>query len=216
MTIPYISDSPIIEACVDSAEGAVFAEQNGADRLELCSDLHLDGLTPTMDLLDSVLAAVDIPIKTMIRPRAGDFSYDLAERAQIRKDIEDCKARGITEFVYGSMQAGRLDIEDLKAVYEYAEPTSFTIHKAIDSSKSITSDVLELVKWVRQDPRVCLSILSSGGAATAEEGLLTLQRMLQLTRDHIELIVAGKVTTKNLDSLKRVIKAPAFHGRKIV
>ena len=40
----------ILEACVETLEESMRAEQNGADRLELCSRLDLDGLTPDVDL----------------------------------------------------------------------------------------------------------------------------------------------------------------------
>ena len=36
----------IIEVCAESYEYALIAEKAGADRVELCKDLHLDGLTP--------------------------------------------------------------------------------------------------------------------------------------------------------------------------
>ena len=36
----------IIEVCAESYEYALKAEKAGANRIELCKDLHLDGLTP--------------------------------------------------------------------------------------------------------------------------------------------------------------------------
>jgi len=209
-------ESPIIESCVDSVTNAIRAEQNGADRLELCADLHLDGLTPPLALLQAVQTAVNIPVKVMIRPRAGDFTYDDSEKVLIRQDIDMCKALGINDFVYGSLKEGRLDIEDIKAFHTYAQPRSLTIHKAIDYSEAIIGDVMQLVKWSRQLPQDSLSILSSGGEATAENGIATLVRMLSLTQNKVELIVAGKVTKSNLDKLKKILPAPAFHGRNIV
>ena len=37
----------IIEVCAESYEYAEKAEKAGADRIELCKHLHLDGLTPS-------------------------------------------------------------------------------------------------------------------------------------------------------------------------
>lgn len=65
----------ILEACVESANQAVLAEQNGADRIELCSHLEWDGLTPTDDLLNETLSRISIPIMAMVRSRKGDFVY---------------------------------------------------------------------------------------------------------------------------------------------
>ena len=36
----------LVEACVETLEEALQAEKNGAHRIELCSRLDLDGLTP--------------------------------------------------------------------------------------------------------------------------------------------------------------------------
>ncbi len=204
----------IIESCVESLEEATRAAKNGAHRLELCARLDLEGLTPSTELI-SATQALGLPIKVMIRPRAGDFSYDAEDKALIANHIENVKTEGIRHIVYGSLKDGRLDIDDLKTVYKQADPVSMTIHKAIDQSEAPLKDVLELVKWAHLD-KVNLAILSSGQAATAMEGAFRLQRMQQLCKDDIELIVAGKVTPKNLEQLKMIIPAPAFHGRMIV
>ena len=39
----------IIEVCAETYEYALKAEKAGADRIELCKDLHLDGLTPNYE-----------------------------------------------------------------------------------------------------------------------------------------------------------------------
>ena len=41
----------IKEVCVESLEDAVIAEKNGANRIELCGRLDLDGLTPSRKLI---------------------------------------------------------------------------------------------------------------------------------------------------------------------
>ena len=45
----------IKEACVDTLKDAIEAEKNGADRIELCSRLDLEGLTPEKILIDNVI-----------------------------------------------------------------------------------------------------------------------------------------------------------------
>ena len=46
----------IKEACVETVEQAIKAEKNGADQIELCSRLDLDGLTPDFDVIRKVLS----------------------------------------------------------------------------------------------------------------------------------------------------------------
>ena len=77
----------IKEACVESFEGAVAAEKNGADRIEICSNLELDGLTPSREIVRKLIKSLNIPIKVMIRPKAGDFCYNKKEIKKMFDDI---------------------------------------------------------------------------------------------------------------------------------
>ena len=45
----------IKEACVENFNEALIAVKKGADRLELCADLANDGLTPSVELIKSLL-----------------------------------------------------------------------------------------------------------------------------------------------------------------
>ena len=65
--------SYIREACVESLEQAFIAEKNGANRIELCADLDVEGLTPSRELILSVNSQLNIPVHVLIRPRSGYF-----------------------------------------------------------------------------------------------------------------------------------------------
>ena len=67
--------APILEICVDDLASLRAAISGGADRVELCSALALGGLTPSTALTAAALET-GIPIHAMVRPRAGDFTYD--------------------------------------------------------------------------------------------------------------------------------------------
>ncbi|MDH5609009.1 MAG: copper homeostasis protein CutC, partial [Cyclobacteriaceae bacterium] len=69
----------IKEACVETMAQCLAAEKAGANRLELCAHLELDGLTPEFELIERVVSSVTIPVRVMVRPRAGDFCYSPAE-----------------------------------------------------------------------------------------------------------------------------------------
>ena len=75
----------ILEISVETLESALAAERGGADRIELCGELSLGGVTPGADLLCAVRARVRIPIFSMVRPRAGDFVYSAAEFAEMKR-----------------------------------------------------------------------------------------------------------------------------------
>ena len=65
----------IIEVCAESYEYAQKAEKAGADRIELCKHLHLDGLTPNYKTAKKTIDNLNIPVFVLIRPRNGDFNY---------------------------------------------------------------------------------------------------------------------------------------------
>lgn len=44
----------ILEACTDCVQSAINAQKGGADRIELCSNLVIGGLTPGKALFDLV------------------------------------------------------------------------------------------------------------------------------------------------------------------
>ena len=72
----------IKEACVETVEQAIKAEKNGADQIELCSRLDLDGLTPDFDVIRKVLSLIKIPVKVMIRCRSGNFYFNESKKIQ--------------------------------------------------------------------------------------------------------------------------------------
>ena len=67
-----------IEICANSYQSALNAQIAGADRIELCSELAVGGVTPSYGLLKQVLSKLSIPVYVLIRPRSGDFCYSSA------------------------------------------------------------------------------------------------------------------------------------------
>ena len=201
----------IREACVESIEQALVAEENGADRIELCADLDAEGLTPSRELILSAKSHLNIPIRVMIRPRAGDFVYNNAEIKQMASDIVFCKEAGVNGVVLGILKEDKtINIDAVEKLAEIGKPMKFVFHKAIDETPAI----LESVKSLR-DLGVVNGILTSGGKNTAAEGILQLKKITALAGD-MEVICAGKITSKNLEGLHREINAKAYHGKRIV
>ncbi|APS38484.1 copper homeostasis protein CutC [Salegentibacter sp. T436] len=203
--------SYIREACVENLEQAFIAEQNGADRIELCADLGLEGLTPSRELILSVKSQLNIPVHVMIRPRAGDFVYNNVEIKQMGSDIAFCKEAGVDGVVLGILKEDKtINIDAVEKLAAIGKPMKFVFHKAIDETPAI----LESVKSLR-DSGVVNGILTSGGENTAAEGILQLKKVIALAGD-MEVICAGKITSENLEELHREINTKAYHGKRIV
>ena len=202
----------ILEACTESFEEALQAEKLGANRIELCADLHLGGLTPSFELMQLTCSALKIPVMVMIRPREGDFVYSEKEISQMKKEIGLAKKAGAAGIVFGLLtKENKIDISNTKLLTEFAQPLQVTFHKAIDE----LDDPVEGVKGLLKIKGIA-RILTSGGKPTAKEGTETILKMMAAAAGQITVLVAGKVTNINLEKIMALTSANEFHGRKIV
>ena len=66
----------ILEVCCGNLESVHAAVKGGAPRIELCSRLDLDGLSPLWEELEEARGLYPaLKIHALIRPREGDFCY---------------------------------------------------------------------------------------------------------------------------------------------
>lgn len=204
---PYLK-----EVCVETFEEAIKAESLGADRIELCSRLDLDGLTPDKDLIEQLHKALKIQIKVMVRPRWGNFNYTNSEIKEMEETVKFCKEIGIFGVVFGILNRNKeLDIEKITHLSELAKPMNVCIHKAIDETEDILKETFKLCEIKEVD-----AILTSGKAVTAMKGSFVLQEMIKLSNNKLTIIPAGKITNKNLEQLHSLLKAKEYHGRRLV
>ena len=200
------------ESCVQTLDEALKAEKNGANRIELCSRLDLDGLTPNRELITKVASRIKIPIKVMIRPRAGDFNYTDQEINQMKDDIIFCKSLNVFGVVFGILNKKKsINIESTRALSGIATGLDVTFHKAIDQVVSIFSELESLKKVTKVS-----SVLTSGGANNAKSGNAVIKKMIDRVGDRMTIIPAGSITKNNLNEIHSIIGAKEYHGRKIV
>ena len=94
----------IKEVCVDTLKDAIEAEKNGADRIELCSRLDLEGLTPDKTLINNVTKNLKIPVRVMIRNIHKTFIYKKNDLKMMVEQIEYCKSVGVDGVVFGCIK----------------------------------------------------------------------------------------------------------------
>lgn len=202
----------IKEACVESFEEAVLAEKLGAERIELCADLHLDGLTPSFELMQKTCSTLKIPVMVMIRPRGGDFIYSDKEILLMKNDIDLAKKTGAAGVVFGLLtNDNQIDIRNTRLLAAYAQPLPVTFHKAID----LLGNPIEGAKILTEIQGI-KRILTSGGKATAFDGQETIRKMIEVTGEKITILVAGKVLNSNIEEIQKLTGATEFHGKRIV
>ncbi len=202
----------IKEACVETLEEALIAEKQGADRIELCADLKNDGLTPDVELMQKACISLKIPVMVMIRPRAGNFVYSDLEIIQMKHEIDQAKKAGAAGIVLGLLTPeNNVDEKNTQLLAEYASPLPVTFHKAIDVMENPVkgAEVLKRITGIKR-------VLTSGGKVTAKEGSETIKKMMEAAGDKLVILVAGKVTDKNVYEIQQLTGAEELHGRRIV
>ncbi|MEO6445682.1 MAG: copper homeostasis protein CutC [Gemmatimonadaceae bacterium] len=198
----------LVEACVDSVQGAIAAERAGAGRLELCANLVEGGTTPSGGMMRAVLRCVGIPVYVMVRPRGGDFLYDAADIEVMLRDIEFAKSCEVQGIVSGALNPnGTIDEDGTSALLEAAHPLPFTFHKAID----VTRDPAEAIDALQA--LGAQRVLTSGGAATAVEGAEMIARLVRRAGDRIVVMAGGGVRHTNVDALVQATRVHEVHLR---
>ena len=200
------------EVCVDNIYDAISAFKKGANRLELCSDLGQDGLTPSYELLTEVKFKLTLPVRVMVRPHSRSFVYNDDELNQMKKTINYCKKMNFDGVVFGCLnEKYELDLQKIEVLSIFAKPLKVIIHKAIDLTNSPLKSLKKLIQIDLVD-----GVLTSGGAKTALHGIEVLNKMMDVIPENFELISAGKITNRNFNLIHKKIKGRFYHGRKIV
>lgn len=164
----------IVEVCAASLDSALTAERAGADRIELCSELGVGGITPSAGLFKLVKEQTTLPVHVLIRPRSGDFTYTPSEFEVILADIAHFKAMGADGIVCGVLDKDHhLDVGQIEKVLEASEGLSFTFHRAFDWIKNPLR-AFELLQEMGVN-----TLLSSGKAPNATSGLTLLTEILK-------------------------------------
>lgn len=199
----------ILEVCVDSLASARAAISGGADRLELCSALSIGGLTPYAELLKQIRAESNIPIRCLVRSRAGDFLYTKEEILMMAAQIENLRKLGADGFVIGCLNAeGNLDSNAMEPLLKAAEGAGLTLHRCIDVSRDPCQTYLKAGALGFD------TVLTSGAAASSLLGLETIGRLLQLrdSQNGPEVLIGSGVNAKVISVFKeQFTHARAFH-----
>ena len=90
---------PILEVSIEGVDGLLVAQDNGADRVELCASVLEGGITPSLGIVREALRRGRIPVFVIVRPRGGDFLYSEVEFASMREEVIALRECGLTEIM---------------------------------------------------------------------------------------------------------------------
>lgn len=202
---------PLLEVCCGSLTSALAAVEGGATRIELCSALSADGLTPSIGvLLELRRRFPDLAIHVLVRPREGDFEYCEAEVLAMERDIQEAAAAGATAIVGGALSPdGTIDVPTTRRLLHAAGGLPFTFHRAFDQVRDPESSFRTLASLgVRR-------ILTSGCATSAEAGIPLLRHLVQLScqlQPAPTILPGGGVNRHNALHILRATGATEIHG----
>jgi len=198
----------ILEVCCGNLDSVKAAVEGGAQRVELCSRLEVDGLTPLWeDLREARSLFPQLKIHVLIRPREGDFCYSAKEVDKMAADIEIALALGADGVVLGALdEKGDVDqavIQELLAVAEPWAP-ALTFHRAFDVCRR-PFDALETIEGMGFH-----RILTSGQAPSAQEGTDML-RELQ-SRAKLIILPGGGINASNARRILELSGCSELHA----
>lgn len=197
----------LLEVCIDTLESAIAAESGGADRLELCKDLSVGGLTPSVELALQVIQATAIPCMMMVRPRGGNFVYSTAEFARMKKAVILAHKLELKGVVFGLLLPdGHIDVVRTTELVALARPMQVTFHRAFDECADpfLALKQLQVIGVDR--------ILTSGQKAKATDAPNLLSELVVKSKGRPVIMPGSGINSTNIAQLHHVVKAAEYHG----
>lgn len=194
------------EVAVDSLESALVAQECGVDRVELCADLGIGGISPSRGMIELACERLAIPVHVMIRPRRGDFLYTDAEFEVMRRDIEAAKSAGAQGVVFGLLLAdGSIDIARTRELASAARPLSVTFHRAFDMCREPRAALGQLIDMGVN------TLLTSGQAPSAAEGMPLIVELVAWAAGRIDIMPGAGIHPGNIARIAEATGAQTFH-----
>ncbi len=199
-----------IEVITLNEKDTMQAQRLGADRVELVSAMQEGGLTPSFGTIKRVLEHAHIPVQIMVRPHSFGFVYDESDWLIMKEDISMIRELGGNRIVIGAItKDGDIDEDLLDKIISHAPDFDITFHRAFDHVRSPLDAYRTLTKYKKHIKRV----LTSGCAPTAIEGISTLKKLVELSKE-LEgptILVGSGVNAQNVADLHQHINATEYH-----
>ncbi len=216
----------ILEICVSSdnlqqmAANISKAYQAGAQRIELCSAMEHDGLTPDIEAVMLARKAFKNRrgLMVMIRPRAGGFHYDDNEIGLMLKQIQQVADAGADGVVFGVLNEhnSAIAISTMKSLMSLCLQLDLQVgfHRAFDATTDRELALKQLIA-LKVD-RVLTSGTAWGEASSALSGIKTLISIISIAQQKIEVVIGGGINPLNartiFDNVVQLNALTSFHS----
>lgn len=226
-----------VEIAIEDLAGLEVAASAGADRVELCIDLELGGITPPPELVEEctrraavLVAARDakphFDVHVLIRSRAerGDFLdhpeefvYSPDEVQLMAEQAQDSVSAGAAGVVTGALtESGELDVLAIEAIRDGALTAGSSALRGITLTAHRAVDALPGRAQREHAVRTLLGlgfhrVLTSGGADRALDGAEDLAAMVDAAEGLLDICAGGGVRPAHLVDLARRSGVPGVH-----
>lgn len=197
----------ILEVCACDVASAKAAAEGGAQRIELCRDLELDGLTPPRAWIEEARRIEGLKLHVLIRPCEGGFVYDEAVFEQMREEIRMCRELGADGVVIGALTPeGDIDVEHLQPLIAEAEGIQVTFHRAFDVCRNPLQALEDIISLG------CTRLLTSGQKPMAEQGIPLLRELVKQAQGRIIIMPGAGVNPGNAARILNETGASEIHS----
>ena len=197
----------LLEVCCGGLESVDAAVAGGARRIELCSALEVDGLTPPVDWLKAVKGRYpSLTVHVLVRPRAGNFVYAPDEVETMAVQAGQALEAGADGIVVGALTPSR-DVDEAameRLLASVDKPVTF--HRAFDACRR-PFEALEKIIGLG-----CRRILTSGQGPTVTEGADMLRELRKRAGERIIILPGGGVTPANAARTLRLTGCTEIHA----
>ncbi|MGG4548370.1 copper homeostasis protein CutC [Rossellomorea marisflavi] len=206
------------EVCVENFTKVPEAIEKGARRVELCDNLAVGGTTVSPGVARVTLdycRSRNVKVMSMIRPRGGDFVYNVDEIEIMKQDIIHLKEIGTDGVVFGCLtQDGWIDEEAMVTLLEAASGLEVVFHMAFDRIRAESQ--LKGIDWLVEHG--VHRILTHGGPSDTkiEDNVDRLKAYVEHANGRIAILPGGGVTSRNLEYITSSLGVKEAHGTRIV
>lgn len=205
-----MNQNPKLEIACFNMESACVAQENKADRVELCDGFEVGGTTPDLETVRQVRKQLSIDLYVMIRPRGGNFVYSDAEFNQMKESISALMKLNVNGFVFGILdENNQVNITQNSELVRLAQPLPCTFHRAFDEVSDVFQSLEEVVQCGFQ------TILTSGRSQNVVDGVECLSELVQKAQNRINIMPGGGLRSSNIEFIQQKTKASFFHSSAI-
>lgn len=207
----------VIEVCVTDTAGIEAAYAGGADRVELCVNLEVGGLTPPDTLITQAIEIIsgfprNFELRLLIREHHESFIHDQTQQKQLVTEVKRLREKLAQApvkigFVVGALNTNKkIPTEFLQEMKAAADGWALIFHRGIDACSDRAAGLQALVD------NGFTGVLTTGGPeSVADPTALALEQ--HTYKDKLRIIASGGVRAHNAAEILRKSNAPEIHFR---